>query len=137
MSFQKKVDSRYAIVASGMNDTFVDHGNKISPQKPEDLGLPKISVKSLGSTVYSPRFTIAKDGSLHIQFGHYWGGGAYCYDTILGKDKWGSGEGGLNLYGGDKTNESLIDESEMKKLRKWMATNEASLKKALLEKIGN
>jgi hypothetical protein len=132
MTFLQQVVAHYVIATSGYNDTFVTHGYKAAPKTPEQMKLPAISVKSNGTTVYSPRFGIDGKGQLIVQFGHYYGGGAYHFDTILGRDEWsGWKKGGLNLYGGDPSPNNLIDETEMTKLRTWMTKHEDAIKKAL------
>ena len=106
-------------------DTFVSYSYEIEPQKPEQMGLPKISVHSLGNTIYEPRFT-AKNNKLIIQFGHFFGGGTYEYDSIL------EGKSGLNLYGSGNE-DSLISQPEMQKLRDWMKKHQAKIQNKLIK----
>lgn len=122
--FLKKVQT---IAGSGYNDTFITHGYKVEPKTPEQLGLPALSVKSEGNVVYKPQFGIDGRDTLVIQFGHYYGGGTYGFDTLLGRGKWSSGTGGLDLYGGDKSPNNLISEQEMSKLLDWMKKNEKAI----------
>lgn len=94
-------------------------------KKPKQLGLTQVRVKSLGKTVYLPRFKI--DGQeLIVEFGHYYGFGAYCFSSLMEDSDYG-----LNLYGGDKSFESSIDWDEMKKFRAWVVKNRAKLVKKL------
>lgn len=112
--------------AAAYNDTFSKDA-----KTPEELGVPEITVQSEGETVYRPRVRLDGD-KLALEFGHYYGYGAYYFSTLLGQDKFKShgNSGGVNLYRGDRAPDNIIGESEMDKLRSWMTDNEEALKKA-------
>jgi hypothetical protein len=114
--------------------TFVKHGNQFEPVLPSSLGLKNITLKSFGYHEYQPRFTLANrhyndEDRIVIQFGHYWGGGAYYLDTIKAYEH----DTGLNLYGGDTSGNSTIPANEMNKLLDWIKENGYALLTGLLD----
>lgn len=64
---------------------------------------------------YDRRYPNEFDGE-HGQFT----GGSYHVDTILGRDNYGSGRGGLNLQGG--ADAWQVDAAAMEIVRAWLAT---------------
>ena len=94
--------------------------------KPEALGLPEIKVRSLGKTIYKPRFVLGQKDKLIVELGHYWGFGSYYVETLMGiRDR------GLSLYGGDKSSESSIGEQEILHLLAYLVRYEDRIVKKL------
>jgi hypothetical protein len=97
--------------------------------KPEKLGLPKLFIRSEGRTIYKPRFKLG-DSGLIVEFGHYWGFGAYYVSSL----RTPSGHG-LALYGADNTLDSVISSMQMDKFRLWMDENKAKIVSKLRKEV--
>lgn len=91
-------------------------------KSPETLGLPILKIKSMGATVYYPRF-YSTANELLVEFGHYWGFGAYYVDTIM------EVKNDLNLCGFDESLDSIIEFKEINKLIKYVNKYEDKLNK--------
>ena len=93
--------------------------------KPEALGLPEIKVRSLGKTIYRPRFILGLNENLIVELGHYWGFGSYYAETLMGI------RSGLSLYGADNSPDSSIGEQEILHLLAYLVRYEDRIVKKL------